>query len=166
MKHLYITYFNLGIRNWASRLSINMSYTYTIDHLKAAFDAGKRFNMFEDWIEWSNQEWKKALVTDPYALADKIIEIGGVEDKDKSTSRICINLKNVGEDIFYGFLTKEFFEQHGYGRGDLIEYRSPKYHRIVIHFDSIYGYAEIFPYDGLISRNQRNRDVKINSVIK
>lgn len=138
---------------------------YTEDHIKAAFNAGKYFATYEDWVKWSAEEIRKISTSDPLVLSGRISSIGGKVRERESKYHIEIDLRSIDRQTFDNFLHSELFEHRGYGSSDLYQkYISPKYNRMSIDYDSSYGFVRIFHLDP-ITKDQEKRDIKINKIV-
>ncbi len=137
---------------------------YTINHIKAAFNAGKHFQTYDDWVKWSEIEIGKISTSDPAILSNKIASIGGKIRERESEHHILIDLRSITRDDAYAFLESELFAHRGYGKSDdWHKYVSPKYNKMFISYDSSYGFFEIFHQDP-ISKEQELRDMKIDTI--
>jgi hypothetical protein len=138
--------------------------SYTIEQIKSAFNAGKHFNTYEDWINWSENEIRKNSISDPRILANKISEIGGEVRERESNHHILIDLLKTDQDSIHKFFKKELFVHRGYGKSENYhKYVSPKYPKMSIDYDYSWGFIEIFHQES-ISKTQEIREDKINTI--
>ncbi len=140
---------------------------YTIDHIKSAFNAGKRFETYEDWVRWSINEIDKIKTSDPYVLADLFINVGGKYLEKDSNHHIVIDLSwRIDPDQCRSDVSKilnsELFIHRGLAHvGE--RYISRKYDNMEIGYDRSTGIISIF-HSYPITKEQAKRDGKIRSI--